>query len=154
MIRGIHHVAMVTRNLERILRFYREGLGFEIIRDVFTASGPQFSSVVGLPEATANVAMLRSRNLILEFFEYKAPASPSTDIRHANSMGWTHIALDVVDIDTVYHRALAAGATFHVPPQDFGELKSTYGRDPDGNIFEIQELVEPQHPLQLDVLST
>ena len=41
------------------------------------------------------------------------------------------------------------GVEFHAPPQDFGQVKATYGRDCDGNIFEIQEIVDPEHPAKV-----
>ena len=34
-----------------------------------------------------------------------------------------------------------AGMTFHSPPVDIGPgLRTVYGRDPDGNVVELQEL--------------
>jgi len=29
---------------------------------------------------------------------------------------------------------------FHCPPQDVGDLRATYGRDPDGNVVELLEV--------------
>jgi hypothetical protein len=38
------------------------------------------------------------------------------------------------------------GAVFHCPPQDFGgAVKATYGRDPDGNVFELQQIITGVH---------
>ena len=68
--------------------------------------------------------------------------------------GWRHIGLDVVDIDKVYERMCAAGGTFHAPPQDLGSLKAVYGRDPDGNLIEVMELLGEDHPMELKALKT
>jgi extradiol dioxygenase family protein len=48
--------------------------------------------------------------------------------------------LDVLDIDFEYERLKRAGMEFHCPPQFEGEVRTTYGRDPDGNVIEIQEV--------------
>ena len=50
--------------------------------------------------------------------------------------------------------ASAAGQTlkvcpvrFHAPPQDaFAGVRTTYARDPDGNVVELQELASRDHP--------
>jgi hypothetical protein len=33
-----------------------------------------------------------------------------------------------------------------------GVFRATYGRDPDGNIFELQEVMDPKHPVSLSNL--
>jgi hypothetical protein len=33
-----------------------------------------------------------------------------------------------------------------------GLFRSTYGRDPDGNIFELQEVLDSRHPVALENL--
>ena len=33
MIRGIHHVGVHVRDLDRMIRFYREAFGFELVGD-------------------------------------------------------------------------------------------------------------------------
>ena len=41
---------------------------------------------------------------------------------------------------------------FHCPPPSFGRspLRSTYGRDPDGNVIELQEIFDPALPISLE----
>jgi len=48
----------------------------------------------------------------------------------------------VTDLDAEYARLKAAGMTFHCPPQSIGmDVRTTYGRDPDGNVIELQEVL-------------
>ena len=53
------------------------------------------------------------------------------------------------NIDEVYNDLVSKGVKFHCPPKDFGSVKATYGRDIDGNVFEIQEIIAPDHPAKV-----
>ncbi|MCY1251554.1 hypothetical protein D9M72_653300 [compost metagenome] len=90
--------------------------------------------------------MLQGRNLCIELFQFEAPAQLPHDAVHAERpvhlYGITHFCIDVKDIHSVYQRLLDAGIRFHAPPQDFGSVRATYGRDPDGNVFELQEILD------------
>ncbi|HLS97352.1 MAG TPA: VOC family protein [Porticoccaceae bacterium] len=151
MIRGAHHVAISTPNLERALGFYRDLMGFrEIQRGSWEPGIPQFDQVLGLTDCSATQVMLRGANLCIELFEFKTPEpAPMDPNRPVCNHGHTHICFDVVNIHEVYDRLVAAGIRFHAPPQDFGAIRATYGRDPDGNVFEIQELMDRDDPGQL-----
>ena len=64
-------------------------------------------------------------------------------------------AADVIDIDAEYERLRNNGMTFHGPPPTSEELGSNhiraiYARDPDGNIVELQEVIDPGVPFHLD----
>ena len=87
----------------------------------------------------------------IECFEYTSPRSPEMDPkRPVNRFGYTHIGFEVDDIQATYDRMIAAGLTFHTPPDlstittDEDGSKSgfaaTYGRDFFGNVFEILEI--------------
>lgn len=143
MIRGLHHIAISTPNLNRLLGFYRDLLGFqEVSRTSWPKGSTQVDQVLGLRDSAATTVMLKTENLCMELFEFDAPAAPPADAeRPVHHYGLTHVCLDVTDIDGVYKRMLDAGVRFHCPPQDFGSIKATYGRDPDGNVFEIQEVL-------------
>ena len=67
--------------------------------------------------------------------------------RPVNNHGHTHLCVDVTDIEVEYKRLLKNGVPVYVPPQEIGkQVKTTYGRDCDGNVFESQEIIDPEHP--------
>jgi catechol 2,3-dioxygenase-like lactoylglutathione lyase family enzyme len=97
--------------------------------------------------------MLRAGNAFIELFQYASPAPKSGDPkRPVCDHGITHVCLDVRDVDAEYARLSAAGMEFHCPPRDIGGgLKTTYGRDPDGNVIELQEILTEENPVALDL---
>lgn len=144
MPQNFHHVAISTPDLERALGFYRDLLGLEVLSDVrWPAGSERINRVLGLPDTAARTVMLQGGNLCIELFEFELPVqpAPAPELRPVHHYGITHFCLDVKGIDQVYQRMLAAGVRFHAPPQHFGEVKATYARDPDGNVFELQEIL-------------
>src|SRR5262245_58941145 len=102
MIRGIHHVAMNTGNLDRMVDFYTRVLGFEAVRPESGPgwrNNPMIDSVVGLSGSAARSRMLRAGNCYLEVFEYSAPEPREAGAARPCDRGYTHFALDVVDIE-------------------------------------------------------
>jgi catechol 2,3-dioxygenase-like lactoylglutathione lyase family enzyme len=154
MIRGVHHVAISTPNLERIVAFYRDVVGAEVVYEGGWVRGsPVIDRIVGLADSEAKQAMLKLGNAYLEFFEYVSPpGAPKKPGYGANDHGYTHFCLDVQDIDAEYERLTRGGMTFNCPPPNFpgSPVRATYGRDPDGNIVEIQEIRDPQHGFALE----
>jgi len=97
---------------------------------------------------------LRAGNTFVEIFQYLNPVGKdSIPNRPACDAGITHICFDVINVDEEYERLLDAGITFHTPPVDVGGVvRTTYGRDPDGNIFELQEIIAPDLPQDLSTV--
>ncbi|MGI9324791.1 MAG: VOC family protein [Pseudomonadales bacterium] len=154
MIRGMHHVAVSTPNLERTVTFYRDVIGAEVVYEGGWEAGSEvIDTIVGLSGSHAKQAMLKLGNAYLEFFEYVTPPGNPIDPNYGvNHHGYTHFCLDVKDIDIEYERLKAAGVRFNCPPPKFegGKLRATYGRDPDGNVIEIQEILDPEHDFALE----
>ncbi len=145
MIRGIHHVAVSTSDLDRLVGFYTELFGFEVVMSTSWRDQPAVDAIVGLEGSAARQAMLKSANAYIEVFEYEAPEGhPGPPDRTAADRGYTHFCVDVQDIDAEYERLSAAGMRFHCPPPAVagGRVRATYGRDPDGNIVELQEILD------------
>lgn len=143
MIRGVHHTAISTGNMDRALAFYRDLLGFRVLSDGSWQKGAeQIDRIVGLKDSAARVAILQAGNVFIELFQYESPTPhPGDPRRPVCDHGITHLCLDVQDVDAEYQRLKAAGMTFHCPPQAVGRgIKTTYGRDPDGNVIELQQL--------------
>jgi glyoxylase I family protein len=139
MIRGIHHTAISTADLDRLVAFYRDVIGFEVVSRSEWNDNEFIDSVIGLKGSAARQAMLRAGGCYLEFFEYTAPAAREAERLRPCDRGYTHICLDVVGIEEEWERLTRAGAKFVRRPGGFGDLKAVYGADPDGNIIEIQE---------------
>ena len=154
MIRGIHHVAISTPNLERIVAFYRDYVGAEVVYEGGWKRGSAvIDTIVGLKDSEAIQAMMKIGNAYLEFFEYVSPAgNPKDPAYGVNHHGYTHFAFDVKDIDAVHARLVEGGMTFNCPPPRFegSAIRATYGRDPDGNVVEIQEILDPGHDFALE----
>jgi catechol 2,3-dioxygenase-like lactoylglutathione lyase family enzyme len=146
MIRGIHHTSISTGNLDRMLGFYRDLVGVEVLFEV-DFGGAEIEAITALPGAKGRVAMLRAANAHIELFEYATPVPETGDPnRPVCNHGLTHICFDVVDLPAEYARLKAAGVPFHCEPQWLGKgtVLTTYARDPDGNVVEFQEILNPK----------
>ena len=145
MIRGIHHISIHTPDLDRAVRFYTEAFGFQPISNTeyTTNNNPLFDQVCGVTGCDVRHRMLKTNNLFLELWQFLAPVGRPVDPRNPNDHGYTHMCVEVSDIDEEYVRLKAAGMTFAhpTPVQVMSHCKAVYGRDPDGNIIEIQQLL-------------
>jgi len=144
MIRGIHHVAIHVRDLERMVQFYKEAFGFEVVGAPFSWRDDAFiDRIVDVPNSAAKGAMLRCGSCYLEMFEYEKPGPTVTTPLNAYDKGYTHFCVDVTDIEQEFERLKTLGMRFGQPaPIDVGHVKTIYGRDPEGNLIEIQETIE------------
>ena len=140
MIRGIHHVGIHVRDFDRMVKFYKEAFGFEVI-DEFSWEGVELvDQLIDVPNSAARGAMLRAGTCYMEMFEFKAPKPSSDKPLRPFDKGYTHFCVDVTDIEKEYERLKSVGMTFgHPSPIDMGHVKSVYGRDPEGNVIEIQQ---------------
>ena len=157
MIRGIHHVAISTPDLDRLARFYRDGLGFREVMSSSWSQRPMIYELIDLRGSAARQLMLQAGNCYVELFEYSSPTPLEQDPAYPPSNhGITHFCFDVVDIDAEYERLSGLGMTFHRPPPTSEELgnasrlRAIYGRDPDGNIVELQEVLDTSLPFSLE----
>jgi len=144
MIRGIHHVAVHVRDLDRMIAFYRDAFGFEVVGEPFAWENDEFiDTIVDVPGSAARGAMLRAGTCYLEMFQYSAPAPGSDRALDPQDKGYTHFCIDATDIEAEYTRLKKLGMTFSQPaPIDVGHVKSIYGRDPEGNLIEIQQTAD------------
>jgi catechol 2,3-dioxygenase-like lactoylglutathione lyase family enzyme len=141
MITGIHHVGIHVRDLDRMIAFYREAFGFEAVGDEYRWRDEAIiDQIIDVPGSAARTIMMRAGTCYIELFEFQAPAPTSTRPLDPPDKGYTHFCVDVVGIEQEYERLKGLGMTFGSPiPVDAGHVKSVYGRDPEGNVIEIQE---------------
>ena len=136
MIRGVHHVALMTESLDTMVAFYRTHFGFEVVWECEI-------------EGQERIAFLRTGNSFVEMFESLAAPVTMSESRPTTEAGYLHLALDVVDIDAAVARLAAAGAAVEGPPQDAGLLRFCFVADCEGNRIELIEIVDEHTPFAL-----
>ncbi len=146
MFKGVHHIGLSTSNLKRLQNFYCDILGFELLAEMDWAPGTEFGEqvdrIIGHKNSAAKIALIQAGNVIVELFEYSAPTPRPVDPEwRGYDHGYTHLCLEVEDIDAAYDRLIKAGMTFHaMPPKEaYDGNKCLYGRDPEGHVIELIE---------------
>ena len=141
MIKGFNHIGISVANLDRSVAFYRTLLDMDVVvQGQF--DGAQYAEILNLQDPHGRVALLKGAGLQLELFEFAHPVpKPGDAMRPVSDHGITHFCIEVTDIDSEYKRLVEAGVVFHCEPLTFERTgnKATYGRDPDGNVFELLE---------------
>lgn len=142
--RRVLHTAISTPDLNRAVEFWAH-LGFEQVRSWSWPEGTEaVDDFLGVRRSAARAALLQGPGAAIELFEFAAPDAGHATRDHASSIarsGYTHLCLEVDDVDTEVDRLTAVGMTFWAAPvADPTGRRMIYGKDPDGNIV---ELVQP-----------
>ena len=140
MIVGLHHVAIGVSDFDRALKFYTEGLGFEIVQRSDFDNEPAANQAIGLDAINAKMAMLKTTNAFVELWQYSHPSPEDLRSRPCD-YGYPHLALQVDNIQEEYDRLKTHGMEFVGEVVHFGDDASAiYGRDPCGNVIELYEI--------------
>jgi catechol 2,3-dioxygenase-like lactoylglutathione lyase family enzyme len=140
--KGIHHIAISVSSMIEAKKFYVDTLGFAIIDSEHYPPSEEMDVVMALQGAECDMLMVNAGNVILEIFEFQSPAqSDQTSPRPLSDHGYTHLAFEVEDIQLAYEYLGDAGVRWHHSPAEAGEgYMMAYGRDPFGNVIEVQQL--------------
>ena len=145
-MKGLHHVGITVRDLDASIRFYHDVLGLEFSNEPSPwFDGPELGPVVGVPGAGLRQVSLLVGATTLELLEYKSPPSNTTEPLKSNSVGASHVAFVVEDIEAKKAELEAKGISFYseVNVVDEGVLAGwrwVYFEDPDGYPLELVEV--------------
>ncbi len=152
MIGGVHHTGISTPDIQRLIAFYCDVIGFELCFEMgIDVPTGQVDAMLEMEGVTAKMAMLRTGTSYIELLQFDTPqGDPRGPAWKLADHGVNHICLMVDDIDAEYARLCAAGMTFHAPPvHNTGRpTVACYGRDPDGNrieLIQVSDLNSPFH---------
>jgi len=139
MIKAIRHVGIVVANLEKALSFWRDALGFSVIRQMEEA-GPQIDSMMGLSGVHVTTVKLAAEDgSMVELLKFHSHPDKDTWTGTPFSTGITHIALTVDDMDKIVRDMKNADVRFPADPQISldGKVKVIYASAPDGVLLEL-----------------
>ena len=141
MIKGIEHVGLSVTNLERSIAFYRDVIGFTVMKIIECPPEMRLGDVVGLPGCRARIAHLRSDMGMLELFEYQDPnGRPIPRDRSQADAGFSHVGIASTDVQADYQLLRSAGVKFlHEPIEFRPKVWIAYFLGPDSEVCEIRQ---------------
>ena len=145
-MQGMHHVGITVRDLDASIRFYHDVLGLPFANEPSPwFEGEQLGPAVGVPGAALRQVSLLLGDTVLELLEYGRPPSQTSEPLRSNSLGASHVAFRVDDIEATKAELEAKGIRFYssVNVVDEGVLAGwrwVYFDDPDGYPLELVEV--------------
>ena len=117
-----HHIHLICKDLEGMIRFFTEAIGATLVeRKKFgTADGASLD----IQGTTVNLRVDREDEVM------------TGDASQAR-FGYDHIGLQVDDIDAAYEDLKQRGFTFFMPPKDIPGLRIAFFRGPEEIIIEL-----------------
>lgn len=145
MITQIRHTGLVVTDLEKALHFWCGLLGFKVARQM-EESGPHIDAMMGLKDVRVTTAKLSAPDGgMIELLRFHShPDRPRWE-GSPYSIGFTHVAMTVLDLDATCKKLAAEGVAFFAPPQlsPDGNVKVTYCAGPEGVLLELVEMLRP-----------
>jgi catechol 2,3-dioxygenase-like lactoylglutathione lyase family enzyme len=145
-MKGLHHVGITVKDIDASIRFYHDLLGLQFSNEPSPwFDGEELSRGVGVPGAELRQVSLLVGETTIELLEYKAPPSETQRPLTSNSLGASHVAFLVEDIEAAKAELEAKGVSFYsdVNVVDEGVLAGwrwVYFEDPDGYPLELVQV--------------
>ncbi|RZD43412.1 MAG: hypothetical protein CXT78_08215 [Thaumarchaeota archaeon] len=142
MIKEVRHIGIVVKNIENSLKFYRDLLGLKIVRDM-NEYGNHLDNMLSLDNVEVRTVKLSANENItlIELLEFKS--HNDNEMRNFYTIGASHVAFTVEDIEKLYQDLSKKDIKFNAPPQKSpdGLVKVTFCKDPDGTPIELVEIL-------------
>ena len=138
------HFGICVLDLERSVRFYCDGLGFEKAES--HAIGSEFARLMDLDDVSMTSQFIRRGPTAIELLAFAEPAPVGDGVRRpVHRLGLTHLSFRVRDLEATVHRLVELGGSVVDSSRttiDLGgtPLRFVYCTDPDGVRVELMDL--------------
>jgi len=137
------HIALATPDIDRAVLFYSQLLGVQPYSRVNKIVGPRFDEVTGLSSVRIRAAWFNVGNMVLEFWEFVQPRTPSHAVnRSQNQVGYDEFAIEVADLSWELNRLEGLGLSSETATVAGAGISEARFRDPDGNEFTLVQTTE------------
>jgi catechol 2,3-dioxygenase-like lactoylglutathione lyase family enzyme len=141
---AISHIGLCVSDFDRALRFYTEGLGFEVAEGWDIADwGARLAEVS--PPMLCRSQMLVNGLTKIELLGWKTPQAEGEALRTRRQIGFTHLSVHVENLSGVEERLVRLGATpiestrVSIPMPGRRVSNVLFLADPDGIRIELVE---------------
>jgi catechol 2,3-dioxygenase-like lactoylglutathione lyase family enzyme len=137
------HIGICVSNLEQSVRFYCEGLGFELVQS--HTVGAEFGRLMEVDDVVLQSRFVRRDGVSIELLHFDSPGHTGGPVRRPmNQLGLTHLSLRVEDLEAVAQVIESLGGSVVASTRTtFGTtdaLDFVYCTDPDGVRVELMHL--------------
>jgi glyoxylase I family protein len=141
MFLRMDHVALSVRDMERVIAFYRDLIGFQVVFDR-TFDEPM-ARLIGEPGTVVRIVHLRLGEAVLELFDYRHPPGRPRPADHRQSdFGLTHIGFMVQDFGATLAHLRAHGVRLLGEPVEIRPgVHVAYFYGAEGEVCEIREIL-------------
>ena len=142
MIKDVRHIGIVVTDMEKSLKFYRDLLGFKV-KSLVDEEGEFLDNMLAHENVKNKVAKLVTEqgNTLVELIDSRSYGNKKD--RDFFTIGASHFAFTVDDLEKTYDYLVKNGVKFTAPPQQTpdGFAKVTFCEDPDGTPIELVEVI-------------
>lgn len=155
MIKGIQHIGASVPNLEGTITFYQSAVDLPQSGRFEISNSPSADKLFGLPNTSGRAAVLKGATTYLELIEFKSPQPSTQQIMPVYGPGITHVCFQSPEEDSAFDKFKKQGVEMvsrgdrpvRLNPQR--GITYAYARDPAGNMFEMEQWVEPPRPFPI-----
>ena len=139
-VQRLTHIGICVSDLERSLRFYCDGLGFE--KGETYAIGNEYRAALEVEGDVELVSQfLRRGTLAIELLAYRSPGAVGSASTRRNQRGFTHLSFVVPDVDAAARSLVACGGRLlpgtRTGAGDPKAVQIVFLADPDGARIEL-----------------
>ena len=142
MIKEVRHAGIVVSNLDVSVKFYCDLLNLKVKSNA-NEEGEFLDNMLSRKNVKNKVAKLTANNgtALIELIESESFSNVLP--RDFFTIGASHVAFTVDDLDKTYEYLLDNGVKFNAPPQKSpdGFAKVTFCLDPDNTPIELVEVI-------------
>lgn len=134
------HVAIVTPDIDRLVTFYEMLTETEVNRRDSFGPEAKFDTVAGIEGIVFDGAWFLFGVSRIELWQYRIPETQAKQAHCANEIGWSHLCLEVDDLEAEHNRLSKAGVEFLGESRTCNMGRSIFMRDVDGNLIKLLQV--------------
>jgi catechol 2,3-dioxygenase-like lactoylglutathione lyase family enzyme len=152
MTGGAHrpsHVGLCVTDIERSLRFYRDGLGFALSDgfDLDSEAMPGLDEALEVPgRVVLRSQLIELEGMRIELLHWTTPGVDGTPSDRRNRVGLTHLSFWVDDVDAAAARLVEHGGTIIESTRTAPGIELVFLEDPDGTRVELMAVPKAAEP--------